>query len=117
MLKLNKEKFNLNDVIVQLLDEFGSQIDSGRVTLVFNRSRKEKEKVEGQLTEDSFVIADKSRITQVISNLLSNAIKFTNEWFIEIPIKREQVFNNHLHSTRNISSRQPYSERRAKCHL
>jgi signal transduction histidine kinase len=112
-LKLNKEKFNLNNVILQLIDEFGNQIDNGRVTLIFSRSEEEKEnrgkaedmkKAEDQLPNDTFVICDKSRITQVISNLLSNAIKFTNEGFIEISIKREQAFNNHHNIGGNVSS-------------
>ncbi|HET7148610.1 MAG TPA: HAMP domain-containing sensor histidine kinase [Candidatus Nitrosopolaris sp.] len=43
--------------------------------------------------KDIFIMADKDRITQVISNLLSNALKFTNKGKISVNVheKNEQV--------------------------
>jgi len=71
-LKLNKERLNLNEIIVPVLEEYSSQVDSGRLTIQYEASC------------TIYAHGDKARITQVISNLLDNAIKFTKEGFISI---------------------------------
>jgi signal transduction histidine kinase len=71
-LKLNKERLNLNEIIVPVLEEYLSQVDSGRLTIQYEASC------------NIYAHGDKARITQVISNLLDNAIKFTKEGFISI---------------------------------
>lgn len=71
-LKLNKERLNLNEIIVPFLEEYSSQVDSGRLTIQYEASC------------NIYAHGDKARITQVISNLLDNAIKFTKEGFISI---------------------------------
>jgi signal transduction histidine kinase len=69
-LQLNKEPFNLSEMISNAMSDFKSQLkeyDNVRLELLSNE-------------EDAiFVQADKSRIGQVISNLLNNAIKFTQQ--------------------------------------
>jgi signal transduction histidine kinase len=67
-LKLHKEQFNLNDVIVNTIND----ITTNRY---FNNKKDLKILYE---SKHIFVKADKGRISQVIFNLLSNAIKFTN---------------------------------------
>jgi signal transduction histidine kinase len=68
-LRLKKERFSLNDLILTVISEHKSQND------------RDQNHVEISFTAgDSFSIeGDKGRISQVISNLLSNAIKFTEE--------------------------------------
>jgi signal transduction histidine kinase len=68
-LSLNKESFNLNNVITNVIEDTVANIakKSQHANLV---------KLEYH-PRDIFIEADKARITQVISNLLSNAIKFT----------------------------------------
>ena len=81
-LKLNKERLNLNEIIVPVLEEYSSQVDSGRLTIQYEASC------------NIYAHGDKARITQVISNLLDNAIKFTKEGFISInttPIDDDDV--------------------------
>jgi signal transduction histidine kinase len=69
-LKLNKEEFNLNDVIVNCINDV--TINSGKnVKLLYE-------------PKDIIVGGDKGRISQVISNLLSNALKFTTDGSIYI---------------------------------
>jgi signal transduction histidine kinase len=77
-LKLNKEKFNLTDLISSIADDFKNDIEKkgSDIRLLYEPS-------DNQLIE---VEADKGRITQVISNLLSNAIKFTKEGTISIDV-------------------------------
>jgi two-component system, OmpR family, sensor histidine kinase VicK len=77
-LELNKERFNLKDVILGVMTDMKSQIVNNKVELSSYKS-----------TQDIFVDADKERIIQVISNLLNNAIKFTQEGniFISTEIK------------------------------
>jgi signal transduction histidine kinase len=72
-LKLNKEKFNLKDIVLSNLADIkrfeyeGSGFPDIKYT-----------------PKDIFVYADKGRLSQVIANLLSNAIKFTDKGVISI---------------------------------
>ena len=74
-LKLNKEKFNLNDLISHIIEDYRNQIDNVHIELMHNSDETGNYKENNNLV---VVEADKSRLTQVISNLLSNSIKFTN---------------------------------------
>jgi signal transduction histidine kinase len=91
-LKLNKERFNLNDVITNVIDE-----------MMINRSESKNEKNDDDdnnnikleyRPKDIFAEADRVRVTQVISNILSNALKFTkgkgSMIFITIEKKQNQ---------------------------
>jgi signal transduction histidine kinase len=69
-LKLRKEKFNLNDAILNIIDDCRKQIASGN-----NNTELIYEPSNGTI----LVEADRQRLTQVISNLLGNATKFTKE--------------------------------------
>jgi signal transduction histidine kinase len=69
-LKLHKEQFNLNDVIVNTIDDI-------KINRYFN-NKKNDIKILYDSDKDIFVKADKERLSQVIFNLLSNAIKFTS---------------------------------------
>jgi signal transduction histidine kinase len=90
-LKLNKEQFNLADLISSVVEDFKNDIQKkGSDIKLFYEPK------------DHLILeADKGRLTQVISNLLSNAIKFTNQGSgtisIEIStIQRQQIHNNDI---------------------
>lgn len=75
-LKLNKEQFDLSDVISTCVQDLREQMENDEslernVRMVYS-------------PRNILVEADKGRITQVISNLLRNAIKFTSEGVISI---------------------------------
>ena len=74
-LKLNKEPFNLNDLISHIIEDYRNQIDNVHIQLMHNFDKTSDYNENNNLV---VVEADKSRLTQVISNLLSNSIKFTN---------------------------------------
>jgi two-component system sensor histidine kinase VicK len=82
-LKLQRERFNLIDLISRIVQDFRNQIDSPNLVLVCQF--KERREDENGLT---FVHADKSRLIQVLSNLLSNAIKFTKEGIISVNVEK-----------------------------
>src|SRR5918911_4384937 len=66
---LNKEQFDLNDLIINVVEDYRSQIEkeNRNIKLLYNKPN----------DEDLLIVnADKGRITQALSNLLSNAIKF-----------------------------------------
>jgi two-component system, OmpR family, sensor histidine kinase VicK len=79
---LNKERFNLNDTIYEIVQDYKNNLikeDLNR-KLVF---------------EDPniifFVEADKIRISQVISNLVNNSLKFTTKGTITISLFRTRI--------------------------
>jgi signal transduction histidine kinase len=72
-LKLNKEKFNLKDIILSNLADIKRFEYEGSGFLDIKYTPK-----------DIIVNADKGRLSQVIANLLSNAIKFTDKGVISI---------------------------------
>ena len=69
-LKLTKEEFDLNDVILSIVGDYRS--------LLFDNEKNAKLNI---IYEPKSIIvnADKGRIAQAVSNLLSNAIKFTTK--------------------------------------
>ena len=67
-LKLTKEEFDLNDVILSIIDDYRSLLLDNENNINLNIIYERKTII---------VNADKGRIAQVVSNLLSNAIKFT----------------------------------------
>ncbi len=66
-LKLNKEKFNINEKIRDVIEDTKPKEGQDEITIHFDK----------QEADPIIVEADKLRIYQVISNLLTNAIKFT----------------------------------------
>jgi len=83
-LNLNKEFFNLNDVIANTIEDIEANIvkkgqQGDLIKLVYQ-------------PRDIFIEADKARISQVISNILSNAVKFT-ETKVDEEEKRNGIIN------------------------
>ncbi|HZA07809.1 MAG TPA: sensor histidine kinase, partial [Nitrososphaeraceae archaeon] len=78
-LRLNKEKFNLTDLISNIVEDFKHDIQKKGSDTVLSY----------QPEYNLFVEADKERITQVISNLLSNAVKFTKQGRISINVMKK----------------------------
>src|SRR5688500_11345436 len=83
-LTLNKEIFDLNEVISNIIKDYKSIIvkENYKVKLLFYPSK-----------EILLVEADKERIAGVISNLLSNAIKFTKKGEIFVSSEKESNSN------------------------
>jgi signal transduction histidine kinase len=95
-LKLRKERFNLNDAILNVIEDYREQIanghDNGNVKLMYepaNSSSSSSNSISNGNTSNSsnsiiLVEADRRRLAQVISNLLNNAIKFTKEGTVTV---------------------------------
>lgn len=75
-LKLNKTPFDIDEILSQLVTEYSRQIENDMA-----KNRKVKITYEPLHVK---ILADKYRITQVISNIINNAIKFTDEGIIAI---------------------------------
>ncbi|MGI0001776.1 MAG: sensor histidine kinase [Nitrososphaeraceae archaeon] len=80
-LKLNKQRFNLNEVLSYVVSDFKNEIrkNNSPVNIYYEAAQ--------ELTIGPFIEADRERVTQVISNLISNAIKFTQRGTISVSAK------------------------------
>ena len=86
-LSLKKEKFNLNQLILNTVTDSRNYIASENMSSNNNNINIEpifKEKV------DIYLEADKNRINQVILNLLVNAIRFTKKGTITITTEKKE---------------------------
>ena len=90
-LNLNKEWFNLNDVMANIIND---ALTSNNASLKKERDDTSSIKLEYRDPQNIFVQADRGRITQVICNLLSNGIKFTKEGTISVNLERKKVDND-----------------------
>jgi signal transduction histidine kinase len=84
-LRLNLEKFDLNQVISDIVDDYRSEIE---------RSDSDVKLVHEVQNKAILVEGDKNRLTQVISNLVGNAIKFTSQGSITVKSEIEKEQNN-----------------------
>jgi signal transduction histidine kinase len=76
-LKLNKDRFNLSDLISSIIEDYRNHIEKDNIAVKLLYKPKNEDNI-------IFVEADRGRLIQVISNLLDNAIKFTKEGTISI---------------------------------
>ena len=82
---LNKEKFNLMEMITDVLKEYKQTIQNKNNVKFF---------LEFNDNNELSIEADKNRLTQVIHNLLDNAIKFTKEGSITVIVERKKDNTN-----------------------
>lgn len=78
-LKLEKERFNIFDLVSEVVDDHRERIKDSRnknIELSYDSDEDGKHQL--------FVEADRGRITQVLTNLLNNALKFTDEGQITV---------------------------------
>jgi len=81
LLNLNKETFDLNDMISKIVEENTRRTEK-------TESGKDIKLIHSYNKESIVIEADRERLNQVISNLLSNAIKFTKERTISISVQK-----------------------------
>ena len=84
-LKLNKERFDLNDLILSVVDDYKNQIGDQ------NRNLKLIQQLDN--ASPMWVEGDKYRIIQVISNLLGNTLKFAKDGTVLVNAKNDRKSN------------------------
>jgi signal transduction histidine kinase len=68
-LNLNKEKFNLNDLLLTIIEDFKN-----------DTQRESREvKIHYESKDNIILYSDKGRLTQVFSNIINNALKFSKK--------------------------------------
>jgi signal transduction histidine kinase len=94
MLKLNKKSFVLAETIREMVQDYSSEIRKNDKNVILSFSSSEE-------LESTPIIADESRIKQVISNLIDNAIKFTQKGEITISIEIDYKHNQIVVKVKN----------------
>ena len=88
-LNLKKERFNLNDMIVNAIDDITTNKESSRI-----KRNLIKVIYPPHQSRDISIEADKGRINQVIHNLLDNSLKFTYSGTIAITAEMKKENEN-----------------------
>jgi signal transduction histidine kinase len=70
---LNKERFNILEIIRNSIKDISNQSDNNMIEILFEESK-----------DPIYVEADRLRVYEVISNLLTNAVKFTKTGTITV---------------------------------
>jgi signal transduction histidine kinase len=84
---LKKEKFNLKEMIIEILSDYEQKIKN-RKNIKLSYESKKKNAI--------IIEADRNRVCQVVYNLLNNAIKFTNEGSITVIVERKDIDHNFI---------------------
>jgi signal transduction histidine kinase len=93
-LKLEKERFNIFDLVSEVVDDHRERIkDSSNKNIELSYDSHE----DGD--RRIFVEADRGRITQVLTNLLNNALKFTDEGQITVSTYQNNDSNDNKEVT------------------
>ena len=93
-LELRKERFDLNELIISIIDDImAAEAESMVYGLPARRKEKNNVKISYQ-PRPLYVHADRNRIAQVISNLLNNALKFTSEGHVMITAEKKRETNS-----------------------
>jgi signal transduction histidine kinase len=83
---LNKERLNLNDVVISAIKDVKNQIQDrwGGGAQILYESKGE---------DSIFIEADRSRVAQLVANLLSNALKFIKRYdgIVSISIEKKDI--------------------------
>jgi signal transduction histidine kinase len=87
-LNLMRERFNLNDMIVNAIDDITTNKESSRIKGNLIKV------IYPHQSRDIFIEADKGRINQVIHNLLDNSLKFTYSGTIAITAEMKKEDEN-----------------------
>jgi two-component system, OmpR family, sensor histidine kinase VicK len=108
-LNLNKELFNLGNLISDIIEDYKNHLDNENVKLApyfidSNKIVRDGEEAKNKNKYNISIFADRTRINQVISNLLNNAIKFTNKGFINIVIEKKYNENKILINVKDTGS-------------
>jgi signal transduction histidine kinase len=113
LLTLNKERFDLQTVIVNTIDDYRNQIRSSNLNVeivcginkdeeitqggggVAGQPQQQEQLLHKQIINQNntpaiLIEADKVRIMQVIDNLLGNALKFTKEGTISLSVESNE---------------------------
>ena len=99
-LKLRKERFNLNEALSHVVNDYKNEINKNNPQISISY-----EPAIEPGNRWPLIVADKERVIQVVSNLINNAIKFTTQGTISVLAKI--IRENEEMSTKNKGRRTP----------
>jgi signal transduction histidine kinase len=93
ILQLDKQRFNLNDVLLSVIEDTRTQIlaNNSKIEVSYSRDISSTSSAVVEKHDDPISVeADRERITQVLYNLLDNATKFSQEGIILVAVERKR---------------------------
>jgi signal transduction histidine kinase len=98
ILQLDKQRFNLNGVLLSVIEDTQTEILANNSKIKVSYSRDISSSTSSAVVEKHddpiSVEADRERITQVLYNLLDNATKFSEEGIILVAVERKRNNEN-----------------------
>ncbi|EAR87586.2 ATPase, histidine kinase-, DNA gyrase B (macronuclear) [Tetrahymena thermophila SB210] len=86
-IKLNIQKFNLIELVLEVFDIFQIQAQAKNIQLICTNSQNENQVI---------IQTDRNRLKQILMNFISNSLKFTLEGFIKINIEQFEESQNKI---------------------
>jgi signal transduction histidine kinase len=92
MLMLSKERLNLTETILQVVEDTRNQVirQKKNVNIIYDPMTPKR--VDKEKDKDIVIEGDKERIAQVVSNILDNAVRFVKEGAVTVSIDTNSTF-------------------------
>jgi len=102
LIKTVKNEINLNSLIESLCQQFFPKASEKKIVLDCETSLSDS---------DALVLADRTKLTQILSNLISNALKFTDKGSVKVLCRLQDNFLEFSVADTGIGIDQQYHER------
>jgi PAS domain S-box-containing protein len=102
LIKTINSEINLNSLIKSICNQFLPKANDKKIEFCYESSLSDS---------DALILADRTKLTQILSNLISNALKFTDKGSVKVLYKLHDNFLEFSVADTGIGIPQPYHEK------